>query len=489
MSDDSSGESGSDIFDVAAAGLVVAGLWTVGRSISSFGDARSERKRRAEAARLVEVARSSNKSGRTKEAVAAYSSALANDPQNGEAANALAWIFAANATEESHLAHAMVLVNQALQCPADDPTRANYLDTRGEVHLRRQDYIRAIADFESCLALLKRPDDHPGPSTLFRLGLAYVGLNQLHKARDILRIAVQLDPKNVDALVQLAHLSREFSDYEAAIQELTEAYSCFHHHRPENDATDYLESSLLNDLGYTHLLAGREEKAEVIFRAALATCDRNPYPYASLALIAGSSGDIDTMRHYLHAAIGKAGAIGDATFVSSLLLQARGSAHPDVILEALLTAGKLSPEMYRQQRIAFERQTVVQPHTTVNVRTEGGPLSMGDLYSISGGQQGAVGKDATNYGSMQQVSLPPGTDVGRLILELTRLKGELLKQASSSAELHAVAEIESAKKSLEVADEPAVLGHLQKAGRWALDIAAKIGVPVAEAALRSAMGV
>lgn len=488
VSEDSPPKGGGDIFDLAAAGLVVAGLWSAGRSISSFRDARTQRNGRIEAARLFESGRALENSGRTREAVAAYSSSLAKDPQNGDSANALAWIFATNATEQSHLDHSLILVNRALTGRPDGPTRAAYLDTRGEVYLRKRDYIRAIADFESCLALLDRPTDHPGPSALFRLGVAYVGLNQKYKAQDALRLAVQIDPRNVDARVYLARLAREFSDFDESVRHLTVACEVFQQNRTNAAGNDLLESMMLNELGYTYRLAGRDPEAAAVFRAAVAACDRNPYPYAGLGLIAGNSNDLQAMQRHLNTAIGKAKAAGDGLFSHSLLEEALRSNHPELILELLHSAGEITSEIYRRQRAAVGRRVQSPAFTTVNLSMDGGFFSMGDSYSVSGGQIGAMGKGAVNHGPMQQLVLPQGTDIRQLALELAKLKGELVTRASTAEEYHSVAEIESATRSLDLSDESGVVSHLRKAGKWAVETAAKIGVPVAEAALRSAMG-
>jgi hypothetical protein len=51
-----------------------------------------------------------------------------------------------------------------------------------------------------------------------------------------------------------------------------------------------------------------------------------------------------------------------------------------------------------------------------------------------------------------------------------------------------VAEVQAAKEAAERADEGTVVHqHLKRAGRWTLDIATKIGLPVAEAALKQVL--
>jgi hypothetical protein len=50
-----------------------------------------------------------------------------------------------------------------------------------------------------------------------------------------------------------------------------------------------------------------------------------------------------------------------------------------------------------------------------------------------------------------------------------------------------IQEVESARVAAERDDRASVLAHLGKAGKWVLDVATKVGAPVAEAALRSAL--
>lgn len=75
-----------------------------------------------------------------------------------------------------------------------------------------------------------------------------------------------------------------------------------------------------------------------------------------------------------------------------------------------------------------------------------------------------------------------------LAAELERLKQALIKEAASPAEYQAVAEIQAAEQAANAGDEPATGHHLAKAGRWALDVAVRIGTAMAAAALDHAIG-
>lgn len=75
-----------------------------------------------------------------------------------------------------------------------------------------------------------------------------------------------------------------------------------------------------------------------------------------------------------------------------------------------------------------------------------------------------------------------------LAVELERLRQALIKEATSPVEYQAVAEIQAAEEAANAGDEPAVGRHLAKAGRWALDVAVRIGAAMAAAALDHAIG-
>ena|SRR5579863_5711585 len=75
-----------------------------------------------------------------------------------------------------------------------------------------------------------------------------------------------------------------------------------------------------------------------------------------------------------------------------------------------------------------------------------------------------------------------------LAVELERLKQALIREAASPVDYQAVAEIQAAEEAANAGDEPAVGRHLAKAGRWALDVATRIGTAIAATALDRAIG-
>jgi hypothetical protein len=79
-------------------------------------------------------------------------------------------------------------------------------------------------------------------------------------------------------------------------------------------------------------------------------------------------------------------------------------------------------------------------------------------------------------------------DLPRLAAELETLKQVLIREAGSPADYKVVSEIEAAKEAAKAGDKATITRHLAKAGRWAFDIAARIGTEVAAAAINRALG-
>lgn len=118
-----------------------------------------------------------------------------------------------------------------------------------------------------------------------------------------------------------------------------------------------------------------------------------------------------------------------------------------------------------------------------------GEFIMGDKYTV--GQAGAVGlsshaHDMTFNQIWNQAS--SSTDLSVLANELAQLRTNLKGQSTEPDHDVAVGEIASAEVAAQKRDGPTAMKHLARAGKWALDVATKIGVPVAAEALKKAMG-
>jgi hypothetical protein len=135
--------------------------------------------------------------------------------------------------------------------------------------------------------------------------------------------------------------------------------------------------------------------------------------------------------------------------------------------------------------VATSRQMIVVGEITGKAAF-GGPMS-GDTFNTTAGQVGAVGPDAhVHDNTFQQIQ--GGLDLPRLAEELARLRTVMEDQAAGKPEQDkALDAIVAAEKAAIQGDGLAVLKHLKRAGRWALDVAEKIGVAVAVEALKRAM--
>ena len=75
-------------------------------------------------------------------------------------------------------------------------------------------------------------------------------------------------------------------------------------------------------------------------------------------------------------------------------------------------------------------------------------------------------------------------DLSTLASELAELQSKLIKEVTEPEHYNSLAEITHAENSAKKGDGAKALEHLSKAGKWTLDIAEKIGVPVAIDALK-----
>ncbi|MFV9677636.1 MAG: hypothetical protein ACNYVW_08305 [Methanosarcinales archaeon] len=79
-------------------------------------------------------------------------------------------------------------------------------------------------------------------------------------------------------------------------------------------------------------------------------------------------------------------------------------------------------------------------------------------------------------------------DLSALTKELVELRSKLKDEATEPEHDMSIGAIASAERSAKEGNGPKALEYLSKAGRWTLDKATKISVPVATAALKAALG-
>jgi hypothetical protein len=116
-------------------------------------------------------------------------------------------------------------------------------------------------------------------------------------------------------------------------------------------------------------------------------------------------------------------------------------------------------------------------------------IIMGDQYTAA--QAGAMGPNAkASNMTFQQIWQQSQSDIDlpALAQELGTLRRAMRKEADEPSHDKAVAEVGAAEEAAQKADGPSVVKHLKNAGKWALDVATKIGVNVATEALKKSLG-
>ncbi len=114
---------------------------------------------------------------------------------------------------------------------------------------------------------------------------------------------------------------------------------------------------------------------------------------------------------------------------------------------------------------------------------------MGDRYEA--GQVGAQGPHAHAHDmTFNQIwnQAKGNIDLPTLSKELKILREELQKSAKNAEEFAEIGAVANAEIEALKGDGPKALSALAKAGKWALNVAEKIGVGVATAAIKTACG-
>lgn len=117
-------------------------------------------------------------------------------------------------------------------------------------------------------------------------------------------------------------------------------------------------------------------------------------------------------------------------------------------------------------------------------------ISMGDQYNVTG-QVGAIGPNAkaenNTFNQVMQQAVS-NLDLPALTAELATLRNSMRNQATEVEHDQAVASIGAAENAAKRQDGAGALEHLKSAGKWALDVATKIGATVAAKAIQTAIG-
>ena len=124
--------------------------------------------------------------------------------------------------------------------------------------------------------------------------------------------------------------------------------------------------------------------------------------------------------------------------------------------------------------------------TEINIQN----LNMNNKYNITGGQQGAVGDNASvqkiTFNQLVQTMDEP--TLAKLVTELPVLKAELERRVKAPEHQAAVIAVGEAEVAARSKDPSKVLASLVKAGKWTLEVAKSIAVPLATKYLESSLG-
>src|SRR4030095_145114 len=150
-----------------------------------------------------------------------------------------------------------------------------------------------------------------------------------------------------------------------------------------------------------------------------------------------------------------------------------------------------------QDPAAIERYTMMQVQAgDLRGRYEGDTrkqyveVVMGDQYNISG-QAGAVGRQAHAHDmtfSQTWQKLEGSVDLNRLAAELQQLHEAMRRDATEPGHQLAAGAVAAAEQSARQGDGPKTIEYLKSAGKWTLSIAEKVGVDVAAAVIKGALG-
>lgn len=140
------------------------------------------------------------------------------------------------------------------------------------------------------------------------------------------------------------------------------------------------------------------------------------------------------------------------------------------------------------QNATYNNQRYKQDHKSNTIYR--GDVKVGDQYSVS--QAGAVGPNAHAHDmsfNQNYAQIDSSINLLQLADELSRLQKAMMKEATEAEHSIAIGEVAKAEKAAKTKDVSKVTEHLKSAGKWSLDIASKIGVPIAVEVLKKSLGI
>lgn len=111
--------------------------------------------------------------------------------------------------------------------------------------------------------------------------------------------------------------------------------------------------------------------------------------------------------------------------------------------------------------------------------------------TIHGNFLGAMGDDSqVNNLTYNQIGsqIEKLMDLSQLAIELSLLRQAMSQEAKETTEYIAVGEVAKAEEAAKAKDSSKVAESLKGAGKWALDVATKVGVSLATEAIKQSTG-
>jgi uncharacterized protein YjbI with pentapeptide repeats len=125
---------------------------------------------------------------------------------------------------------------------------------------------------------------------------------------------------------------------------------------------------------------------------------------------------------------------------------------------------------------------------SLSIHGQGG-ITVGDEYNV--GQAGAVGPHSHAHDmTFNQIggNIEKAMDLSALAGELVTLREAMSREAAVAGHYIALGEVAKAEEAAKAKDSSKVAQSLKAAGKWALDVATKIGTTLASEALKESLG-
>ena len=172
-------------------------------------------------------------------------------------------------------------------------TALQYAPQMGTAYFQLGETYHRQEDPAALGAYLRASDLLPNDATAHTRAANYlIAARRFEDARTTALKAVQLDPKNIEALILVGNASAGLNDLERAIAELQVAQKL-----------DPSDSRIYNNLGWFEALQGRSDRAEAVFRNAVAAAPKSAAAHLALANYLLASGKREEGEKGLRTAI------------------------------------------------------------------------------------------------------------------------------------------------------------------------------------------